>query len=78
MMALTKNGFQTNLDLSGWLATSTVGYSIYTRKENCALTWAKLWLRQKRKSKQKIFGLIGDLVSVEASFALKQFVEGLG
>jgi len=44
-----------------------------------AATWSETLARAKTEIKnKKIFGLIGDLVSVEASFALKQFVEGLG
>ena len=44
-----------------------------------AATWSETLAKAKTEIKnKKIFGLIGDLVSVEASFALKQFVEGLG
>ncbi len=44
-----------------------------------AATWRETLAKAKTEIKnKKIFGLIGDLVSVEASFALKQFVEGLG
>lgn len=42
-------------------------------------TWAEAL--QKAKTEiidRKVFGLVGDLVSVEATFALKQLVEGLG
>jgi len=42
-------------------------------------TWAEAL--QKAKTQiidRKVFGLVGDLVSVEATFALKQLVEGLG
>ena len=44
-----------------------------------AATWSETLAKAKTEIKnKKIFGLIGDLVSVETSFALKQFVEGLG
>ena len=53
----------------------------YTREKGKlrAATWSETLAKAKTEIKnKKIFGLIGDLVSVEASFALKQFVEGLG
>ena len=42
-------------------------------------TWAEALQRAKTEIiDRKVFGLVGDLVSVEATFALKQLVEGLG
>jgi NADH-quinone oxidoreductase subunit G len=42
-------------------------------------TWAEALTKAKSKIlDKKIFGLVGDLVSVESAFALKQLVEGLG
>ena len=42
-------------------------------------TWAEALQKVKTEIiDRKVFGLVGDLVSVEATFALKQLVEGLG
>ena len=42
-------------------------------------TWAEALEKAKLEIiGKKIFGLVGDLVSVEATFALKQLIEGLG
>ena len=42
-------------------------------------TWAEALEKAKSAiTDKKIFGLVGDLVSVEATFALKQLIEGLG
>ena len=42
-------------------------------------TWAEALQKAKAEiTGRKVFGLVGDLVSVEATFALKQLVEGLG
>ena len=51
-------------------------------RENGKLRTAT-WVEALQKAKteiidRKVFGLVGDLVSVEATFALKQLVEGLG
>ena len=44
-----------------------------------AATWAEALKKAKSEiADKKRFGLVGDLVSVEATFAMKQLVEGLG